>query len=140
MMNRDRLIDQLRLHEGVEKTVYDDSEGIPTIGVGRNLRDRGLSDDEIDYLLSNDIDIVVRELDNVMPWWKDLDEVRQRVLCDLVFNLGMPRFSGFKKSISYMKQQMWDQAADELLDSKWARQVGRRAERLSEMMRTGNDF
>tara|TARA_R100000664_G_scaffold11493_1_gene18651 strand:+ start:4128 stop:4550 length:423 start_codon:yes stop_codon:yes gene_type:complete len=140
MMNRDRLIDQLRLHEGVEKTVYDDSEGIPTIGVGRNLRDRGLSDDEIDYLLSNDIDIVVRELDNVMPWWKDLDEVRQRVLCDLVFNLGMPRFSGFKKSISYMKQQMWDQAADELLDSKWARQVGKRAERLSEMMRTGNDF
>ena len=139
-MNRDRLIDQLRLHEGVEKTVYDDSEGIPTIGVGRNLRDRGLSDDEIDYLLSNDIDIVVRELDNVMPWWKDLDEVRQRVLCDLVFNLGMPRFSGFKKSISYMKQQMWDQAANELLDSKWARQVGRRAERLSEMMRTGNDF
>ena len=139
-MNRDRLIDQLRLHEGVEKTVYDDSEGIPTMGVGRNLRDRGLSDDEIDYLLSNDIDIVVRELDNVMPWWKDLDEVRQRVLCDLVFNLGMPRFSGFKKSISYMKQQMWDQAADELLDSKWARQVGRRAERLSEMMRTGNDF
>ena len=122
------------------KTVYNDSEGIPTIGVGRNLRDRGLSDDEIDYLLSNDIDIVVDELDKVMPWWKDLDEVRQRVLCDLVFNLGMPRFSGFKKSISYMKQQMWDQAADELLDSKWARQVGRRAQTLSEMMRTGNDF
>tara|TARA_R100001086_G_scaffold168135_1_gene91352 strand:+ start:1755 stop:2174 length:420 start_codon:yes stop_codon:yes gene_type:complete len=139
-MDRNRLIDQLRIHEGVEKTVYNDSEGIPTIGVGRNLRDRGLSDDEIDYLLSNDIDIVVDELDKVMPWWKDLDEVRQRVLCDLVFNLGMPRFSGFKKSISYMKQQMWDQAADELLDSKWARQVGRRAQTLSEMMRTGNDF
>jgi lysozyme len=139
-MDRNRLIDQLRIHEGVEKTVYNDSEGIPTIGVGRNLRDRGLSDDEIDYLLSNDIDIVVDELDKVMPWWKDLDEVRQRVLCDLVFNLGMPRFSGFKKSISYMKQQMWDQAADEFLDSKWARQVGRRAQTLSEMMRTGNDF
>ena len=139
-MDRNRLIDQLRIHEGVEKTVYNDSEGIPTIGVGRNLRDRGLSDDEIDYLLSNDIDIVVDELDKVMPWWKDLDEVRQRVLCDLVFNLGMPRFSGFKKSISHMKQQMWDQAADELLDSKWARQVGRRAHTLSEMMRTGNDF
>ena len=139
-MDRNRLIDQLRIHEGVEKTVYNDSEGIPTIGVGRNLRDRGLSDDEIDYLLSNDIDIVVDELDKVMPWWKDLDEVRQRVLCDLVFNLGMPRFSGFKKSISYMKQQMWDQAADELLDSKWASQVGRRAHTLSEMMRTGNDF
>lgn len=139
-MDRNRLIDQLRIHEGVEKTVYNDSEGIPTIGVGRNLRDRGLSDDEIDYLLSNDIDIVVNELDKVMPWWRDLDEVRQRVLCDLVFNLGMPRFSGFKKSISYMKQQMWDQAANELLDSKWARQVGRRAQTLSEMMRTGNDF
>jgi lysozyme len=139
-MDRNRLIDQLRIHEGVEKTVYNDSEGIPTIGVGRNLRDRGLSDDEIDYLLSNDIDIVVKELDKVMPWWRDLDEVRQRVLCDLVFNLGMPRFSGFKKSISYMKQQMWDQAANELLDSKWARQVGRRAHTLSEMMRTGNDF
>jgi lysozyme len=139
-MDRNRLIDQLRIHEGVEKTVYNDSEGIPTIGVGRNLRDRGLSDDEIDYLLSNDIDIVVDELDKVMPWWKDLDEVQQRVLCDLVFNLGMPRFSGFKKSISYMKQQMWDQAANELLDSKWARQVGRRAHTLSEMMRTGNDF
>ena len=59
-MDRNRLIDQLRIHEGVEKTVYNDSEGIPTIGVGRNLRDRGLSDDEIDYLLSNDIDIVVK--------------------------------------------------------------------------------
>ena len=139
-MDRNRFIDQLRIHEGVEKTVYNDSEGIPPLGVGRNLRDRGLSDDEIDYLLSNDIDIVVDELDKVMPWWKDLDEVRQRVLCDLVFNLGMPRFSGFKKSISYMKQQMWDQAADELLDSKWARQVGSRAQTLSEMMRTGNDF
>ena len=139
-MDKDRLIEQLRLHEGVEHKVYKDTEGIETIGVGRNLRDRGLSDDEIDYLLANDIAICEQDLDKALPWWRGLDDVRQRVLCDLIFNLGLPRLLGFKKTLEHIKNEAWHDASIEMLDSKCARQVGKRADRLSEMIRTGEDY
>ena len=84
-MNKNRFISQIRFHEGVESKVYKDHLGIETIGVGRNLKDRGLSEDEIDYLLTNDITIIENELDKSFPWWRDLDEVRQRALADLAF-------------------------------------------------------
>ena len=96
MVNQaDKLRQQIRMHEGVEYKVYEDTEGIKTVGVGRNLEDRGLSDDEIDYLLSNDIDICVKELEQTFDWYDDLDDIRKRVLIDMMFNLGMPRLKGF---------------------------------------------
>ena len=138
-MKVNRITDQLRFHEGVENKVYKDHLGIETIGVGRNLVDRGLSDHEINILLANDINICTEELDKKMPWWKDLDEVRQRCIVDLVFNLGMPRFSKFVNTIKHIKNNKWEEASLELLDSNYARQVPNRAKRIATMLRTGED-
>ena len=129
----------MRFHEGVRSKVYKDHLGIMTIAVGRNLEDRGLSEDEIDYLLANDIQIVENELDNGLSWWRDLDEVRQRALADLAFNMGLPRLHGFVKMLDGLQRRDYHAAADELLDSKYAKQVGARSERVANMIRTGED-
>lgn len=138
-MNKNRFIKQMRFHEGVRSKVYKDHLGIMTIAVGRNLEDRGLSEDEIDYLLANDIQIVENELDNGLSWWRDLDEVRQRALADLAFNMGLPRLHGFVKMLDGLQRRDYHAAADELLDSKYAKQVGARSERVANMIRTGED-
>ena len=138
-MNKNRFIKQMRIHEGVRSKVYKDHLGIMTIAVGRNLEDRGLSEDEIDYLLANDIQIVENELDNGLSWWRDLDEVRQRALADLAFNMGLPRLHGFVKMLDGLQRRDYHAAADELLDSKYAKQVGARSERVANMIRTGED-
>lgn len=137
--NEKKLRNQLRFHEGVKNTVYKDHLGIETIGVGRNLVDRGISDEEINFLLDNDIAIVTEELDRNLPFWSDMDDVRQRCMVDLVFNMGISRFLGFQKTINFLKAQDWENAAAELLDSRYARQVGARADRIAEMLRTGKD-
>ncbi len=136
----DKLKQQIKLHEGVEYRVYEDTQGILTIGVGRNLEDRGLSEDEVDYLLNNDIKICVEELKRSFDWYDDLDDIRKRVLVDMMFNLGMPRLKGFVKMLEAIESGAWGAAAEEMLDSTWARQVGSRADRLSEMMETGTDY
>ena len=138
-MNKNRFIKQMRFHEGVRSKVYKDHLGIMTIAVGRNLEDRGLSEDEIAYLLANDIQIVENELDNGLSWWRDLDEVRQRALADLAFNMGLPRLHGFVKMLDGLQRRDYHAAADELLDSKYAKQVGARSERVAQMIRTGED-
>ena len=138
-MNKNRFIKQMRFREGVRNKVYKDHLGIETIGVGRNLVDRGLSDEEVDYLLTNDITIVENELDNGLSWWRDLDEVRQRALADLAFNMGLPRLHGFVKMLDALQRRDYHAAADELLDSKYAKQVGERSNRVAEMIRTGAD-
>ena len=138
-MNKNRFIKQMRFHEGVKNKVYKDHLGIETIGVGRNLVDRGLSDEEVDYLLGNDITIVENELYNGLSWWRDLDEVRQRALADLAFNMGLPRLHGFVKMLDGLQRRDYHAAADELLDSKYAKQVGVRSERVATMIRTGED-
>ncbi|HQN14652.1 MAG TPA: hypothetical protein PLP74_21275, partial [Quisquiliibacterium sp.] len=84
-----RLIEQLRLHEGERRKPYRDTVGKLTIGIGRNLDDNGLRRDEIEYLLANDIADARADLDRYLPWWRGLDPVRQRVLIDMVFNMGM---------------------------------------------------
>ena len=138
-MDRQRLFTQLRLHEGVEHKPYKCTAGYLTIGVGRNLDDRGLSDDEIDFMLDNDIAVVVDELAKHFDWFFDLSEVRQRVIADMVFNLGMPRFMQFKNMIAAIEAEDYVQASNEMMDSRWAEQVGLRASRLAEMMETGED-
>jgi len=136
----DKLKQQIKLHEGVEYRAYEDTQGILTIGVGRNLEDRGLSAEEVDYLLNNDIKICVKELKGNFDWYDDLDDIRKRVLVDMMFNLGMPRLKGFVKMLEAIEAGAWGAAAEEMLDSTWARQVGNRADRLSEMMETGTDY
>lgn len=137
--NREELIEQLVDHEGLELEVYEDSLGIATIGIGRNLVDRGITKEEAYYLCNNDIAIVELELVAEFPIVSDLDAVRQRVVIDMAFNIGVPRLTGFKKMWAAIHCGDYEEAALEMMDSKWARQVGRRAERLSDMMRKGTD-
>jgi len=133
------LIEQLRLHEGVRSKVYLCSEGYETIGVGRNISDSGigLSDDEIAYLLANDIERCEQEIAERYPWFDDLDYVRQDALVDMAFNLGISRLSQFQNMIAALAEERFDDAAAEALDSKWARQVGQRAQTVAAMIRTG---
>lgn len=136
-MNESKLIKQLILDEGKKHKPYKDSVGKTTIGVGRNLDDVGLSDDEIEYLLKNDIDRVIGDLDAALPWWVALSEERQQVLANMCFNLGISRLLAFKNTLEAMEEGRYDAAANGMLASLWARQVGARAIRLADRMRKG---
>jgi lysozyme len=138
-MDHDKLIDQLVLHEGIRLKPYLCTAGFQTLGVGRNLDALGISEEEAFILLGNDIDRCCHALDQLAEWWRDLDDVRQRVLVDMCFNLGPSRLMKFKKMWAAITKQAWDVAADEMLDSRWADQVGGRARTLADMMRTGQD-
>ena len=118
--------------------VYVCSAGYETIGVGRNIAESGLglSEDEIDYLLENDIKRCKQEL-IALSWFTDLDPVRQDAMVNLCFNLGMTRLMTFKKALAAMAIGEYSTAADEFMDSKWATQVSSRADEVTEMVRTG---
>jgi len=153
-----KLLDMLIRDEGMELKVYKDTLGIDTIGAGRNLKDRpltvrqlqhlGLSDmqDIYDngitlygarYILRIDVDIAERELLDAHPCVKNLNAPRQMVCVNMAFNLGMPRLNKFKKMWSAIEDEDYNNAAVEMLDSRWAEQVKGRATRLSDIMRTG---
>jgi lysozyme len=131
------LEDQLIDHEGLELKPYRCTAEKLTIGVGRNIEDRGITEDEARYLLKNDIKIVEDELLERKPEVAGLDSVRQRVLVDMGFNIGLPTLMKFQNMWAAIDEEDWDEASTQMLDSRWAKQVGRRAERLSQAMRTG---
>lgn len=128
-------MDELEVDEGRRSRLYLDSLGIPTVGVGRNLRDLGLSDSEIDLLLRNDIDRVCKELNRYLPWWSMMSDDRQRVLANMCFNMGIEKLLGFRNTLRAMEIGDYGEAADGMLASLWARQVGPRAIRLADRMR-----
>ncbi len=136
-LNRMRLKTQLMRHEGVRTKPYEDTEGILTIGVGRNLEDKGLSESEVNMLLDNDINDALIECTRLIPAWHRMNGVRKQVLVNMMFNLGAPRLMNFVKLMAAVKIGDYETAAAEMLDSKWARQVGDRALELSRMMRNG---
>jgi lysozyme len=147
VIDKQKLRDQLSLHEDRRKFVYDDAtgkgideacfvRGKPTVGVGRNLADRGLSDDEIDYLLDNDINDCIAEAQK-FRWFEALNPVRQAAVVELVFNLGLTRLSGFKKFLNFMNEHRYAQAAGELKNSLWYRQVKSRGDTLIAQVLTG---
>jgi len=131
------LENQLITHEGLELKPYQCTADKLTIGVGRNIEDRGITEDEARYLLKNDIKIVEDELLSKKPMVAELDAVRQRVLVDMGFNLGIPTLLKFQNMWLAIEQEDFIQASVEMMDSRWARQVGQRAHRLSEAMRIG---
>jgi|Laugresu1bdmlbsd_1035121.scaffolds.fasta_scaffold01792_9 lysozyme len=139
MIDRDAMVRQLRLHEGERLKPYRCTAGRLTIGVGRNLEDRGITREESAILLANDIADMEREIQRALPWVARLDEVRARVLVDMAFNLGIVGLLAFKRTLGAIEAGQYQQAATMMLDSKWAKQVGGRAERLSRMMATGKD-
>jgi lysozyme len=138
-VSRQAMVRQLRLHEGERLKPYRCTAGKLTIGVGRNLEDRGITAAESAYLLCNDIMAMETELVRALPWVTQLNEVRQRVLVDMAFNLGVVGLLNFKRTLAAIQAGQYQQAATMMLDSKWAGQVGQRAERLARMMATGAD-
>jgi lysozyme len=122
----------------MRKFPYKCTGGKLTIGIGRNLDDRGITEEEADYLLSNDIDDFEDRLTREIPWMVGLDPIRQRVLIDMAFNLGVPGLLKFKRTLAAIRGKEYDRAAGMMLDSRWATQVGQRAKRLSHMMATGH--
>lgn len=131
-----RLEKLLIKHEGYQSKAYEDTVGTVSIGVGRNLDDVGLSDDEIMYLLNNDIARCSQELLGCFPWYSELSRVRQEFMIMLCFNLGLTRLRKFVKALGHMENREYSLAADEFLDSKWATQVGNRAVELTEILIT----
>ena len=134
------LVRQIELHEGTRLKPYRCTAGKLTIGVGRNLEDRGISLSEARMLLANDLADVRNGLRNALPWVAQLDDVRQRVLIDMAFNLGIQGLLAFKRTLEAVRQGQYQQAAAMMLQSRWATQVGQRAQRLSRMMATGADY
>ena len=132
------IADLLIRHEGLRLKPYRDTVGKLTIGVGRNLDDVGITRDEARFLLENDIARADVELRRSFLWFPVRNRVRNAVLINMVFNLGISRFKRFKKLIAAIDSSDWDLAAKEMLDSKWAHQVGRRARELAKMMREGS--
>jgi len=155
--DRDTLVEKIAQHEGLVLEPYKDSLGISTIGIGRNLEGRGIDDyelmhmnktldeivsngltkEEAYYLCNNDIDIVEQELVKQKPLVMELDEARQMCLVDMGFNLGIPRLMKFKKMWEAIERQDFEWAAAEMLNSRWAKQVGKRADNLSKIMEHG---
>lgn len=143
--NEAQLIEELRRDEGVRYVPYADTKGVPTTGVGHNLQasplpagwSYPLTDAQVDMLLAQDLKNVYGDLNRSLPWWTDLNDVRQRVICNMCFNLGMNKLAGFKNTLAAMRQGRYADAAAGMLNSAWASQVGARAQRLAQMMRTG---
>ena len=155
---KEHLLEELVKHEGLRLQVYQDTLGIDTIGIGRNLKDRGISKEELDeldiptidhvyeygiteadamLLAENDVQIVEEELLRAHPCVEDLDAVRQLVLVDMAFNMGVPRLCKFKKMWNAVHEKKFDIAAKEMHDSRWANQVKSRSVKLANAMHNG---
>ena len=137
----EKLLEMLKRHEGVEHHIYRCSAGFWTLGAGRNVDPQGglgLSDDEVDYLLQNDIERVIKELSAEYRWFNSLDDVRKDAMIDISFNLGATRLRGFKRALAAMEVADYKMAAKEFLDSKWSRDVKGRATELCYMIEMGS--
>jgi lysozyme len=138
---KSELAKQLRGDEDVRPCVYKDSLGLYTIAVGRLVDDRrkgsGLRDDEITYLLNNDIDDRINALQKALPWFQNLDDARQGVLLNMACQMGTDGLLAFKNTLALVRDGKYPEAAAAMLDSTWAKQTPARAERLSKQMADG---
>jgi lysozyme len=131
------LEEQLIRDEALKLKPYKDSVGKLTIGVGRNLDDVGISREEALLLLANDIENAQGRLQQALPWTVHLDEVRRAALVNMTFNMGIGGLTGFHKFLAALEDLDYKRAAEEMLSSKWAHQVGVRATRLAAQIETG---
>jgi len=135
-MITDALIASVKRHEGLRLKMYKCTAGKNTIGYGRNLDDVGISADEAELMLKHDLENAEIDAKRFSVYEK-LNQVRKDVLIEMVFNLGYSRLSGFKKMFAALERKDYDEAANQMLDSKWARDVGERARTLAYFMRIG---
>jgi lysozyme len=127
IVDTNKLAKQLIEHEGIVLMPYRCSSNKLTIGVGRNLEDNGITKDEAMYLLGNDISRTVKDCEHHFDWFHSMPIRVREAVVNLVFNMGVSRFSKFKKTIEYLKNEQWERAGVELLDSRYAEQTTGRA-------------
>lgn len=132
-----KIFEQIQRDEGWQGTPYRDAAGNLTIGFGRNLDTVGISQGEAEILLGNDLRRVLARLHEALPWVVALDDVRRGVLTNLAFNVGIKGLLEFEKMLSALKKRDYRRASEELLDSKYARQVDKRAQRLAKQLEVG---
>ena len=133
------LIDDLKRDEGCRLTAYKDTVGVWTVGYGHAHVAPGTvwTQAQADDTLAADIAIAVHDLDFRLPWWRKLDDVRQDVLAELAFNIGVEGLLGFHNTLAFVEAGNYAAASGGLLASRWAKQVGARATRLAAMMKSG---
>jgi lysozyme len=131
------MIELIKAHEGFSSTPYRDTVGILTVGYGRNLEDVGISQEEAERLLRNDVYGLEQSIIRIIPDYYNLSDNRKSVIVNMAFNLGIPRFRQFIKTIDFVNRGLFTEASIEMLNSRWATQVKGRAKYLSDMMRKG---
>lgn len=136
-MNYDRLLNSIKKHEGKNNRLYRDAEGICTIGYGHNLESSELRDEAIELILQHDVEAAEQAVRSALPYFDELSALRRETLVEMAFNLGLSRLLGFRKMLAALQIRNYAAAAREMLDSKWARQVGERARTLARQMRRG---
>lgn len=135
--NYERLAQRLVIDEGVRLKPYTDTTGHLSIGIGRNLADKGLKPSEVRLMFINDIKEAEEELLKAFPWVIGLDPVRQEVLINMSFNMGISVLRQFVNTMTKVRIGDYQGAANNMRKSKWYNQVTSRAERLAKMMETG---
>ena len=125
-----------RRYEGLSVMPYQCPRGHLTIGYGHNL-EHGISKEMADFILQQDMTLAEKSVSKQFLWWKKLNEVRQYVLVDMCFNMGINKLCYFKKMLSAVQRGDYQTAAAEMINSRWASQVGYRAIELAKMMKTG---
>ena len=144
-MNIDQLRDTLKIDEGVKYEIYNDHLGYPTFGIGHLVvesdEEHGkpvgtpVSEDRVNSVFEKDVAIMIDEAKKIFPNLDELPEEAQQVIVNMTFNMGRPRLSQFKKFIAGVNAGDWNKAAVEMMDSRWAKQVGARAERLRDKIK-----
>jgi lysozyme len=129
------LLASIKQHEGLRLTPYEDPMGILTVGYGHNL-EQDITRADAEVMLISDIQKAIKELDRAFKGWKDHSETRQNVLIEMMFNMGATRLAGFLQFWAALRNKDYPQAAKEMIDSRWAKQVGQRAVTLAARMQT----
>lgn len=135
-MDYELLKKKIKQHEGLKLIPYKDSLGKLTIGYGLNLEE-GITPNEAEYLLERRIEYAIEDAKIIFRNFSDLSDSRKVVLADMAYNLGRSRLMQFVKMREAIHQRLFNLAAQEMLNSKWAKQVGYRAVDLADLMRRG---
>lgn len=132
-------VERVKMHEGLRLKPYRCTAGKLTIGYGRNIEDNGITEAEASFLLENDLRRCWRDCSTSFDWFDKLDKIRQGVIAELCFNIGLSRLKGFRKMLAACSRGDFETASCEMLDSLWARQVGKRAQTLADLMKGKED-
>lgn len=130
---------RLMRHEGLRLSLYHDHLGFATIGYGRCLAKRGISEAEAEFMLDNDIEECKNEVTKALPWVMDLDPARREVLYEMCFQLGLKGLLGFRNTLEAIRLGHWAVAKQGMLNSLWHRQTPNRCEELADIILTGKD-